>query len=69
MSKEKDVVCAACQKRVEGATALDKPVRRPAVRCQHGVKTHYPGFAVVWCVSCALAHNECALCGEPLPKQ
>lgn len=66
MAEEKDVICPACNKRMKGATQLDNPIRRPAERCQHMVRTYYPGFTVAWCPSCALAYNECALCGEKM---
>lgn len=67
MAGGKDVICPSCHKRVEGTTRVDKPVQRVAVRCRHTLGLHCPDFTAVWCPECALAHNECALCGEKLP--
>lgn len=69
MSEPKDVVCPSCHKRADEATRIDKPVRRLAARCQHFLQIHYPNFSVSWCPDCAAQHNECCLCGEPLPRQ
>jgi len=67
MSEPRDVVCPACHKRAEQMTRVDEAMRRVAVRCRHFLQLHYPSFTVAWCPSCALEHNECSICGEPLP--
>jgi len=69
MSEPKDVVCPACHERADGEAEVKDPVRRVAVRCRYFARLRYPDLTVAWCPACAVQHNECCLCGKPLPKQ